>query len=92
MGKVTGEIIKKAGSCSDAGQSGTVDNLFSPEADSGYFHFDVQSCTAKASGALLLYASGVKIGKDARGLVSLNGASEVFKVTQVGGIPAVSAP
>jgi hypothetical protein len=88
MTHVTQERVRKGGSCTIAGQSGTTYNFETPS--NSYFSIGDQACIA-SNGALLAFAQGVTGGTSAASL-NLNGANEVFQVTAVGGIPPITAP
>ncbi|WP_298209016.1 hypothetical protein [Ferrimicrobium sp.] len=88
MTHVTGEDIRKGGSCTVAGQDGTIYNLGTPK--NSYFSIGDQACVA-SNGALLLFAQGVTGGASADAL-HLTGASEIWQVTAVGGVGPIAAP
>ncbi len=88
MTHVYGEQVRKGGSCTVAGQSGTIYNLGTPK--NGYITIGDQACVA-SNGALLLFAQGVTGGASATAL-HLTGDSEVFQITAVGGVGPIAAP
>jgi len=88
MTHVAGERIRKGGSCSIAGQSGTIYNFETPS--NSYLSIGDQACVS-VKGALLAFAQGVTGGTSAATL-NLSGANEVFQVTAIGNIPPIAAP
>lgn len=88
MTHVYGEEIRKGGSCTVAGQSGTIYNLGTPK--NSYFSIGDQACVA-SNGTLLLFAQGVTGGTTAAAL-HLSDASELWQVTAVGGVGPIAAP
>lgn len=88
---VTGMRITSAGPCRVAGERGTAYDFKTALAARKIFSLADTACVSRTSGALLSFAEGVT-GGSAAGAVGLDGKSQAFTVTALGGVGTIRAP